>query len=521
MGDRMTSARPFRRRIVVNTASTAAGNVWAIVIALVTLPLLLRGLGTEAFGTWVLLQTFSAITGWFSLLDLGIGTASTRTVAGEAATGSRGVAVVVGSSLAVFAALGLACAVALAAIGPIVFPRLFHTPEHLVDELQFAAVVFAAQAAVDLLTEGIEACLEGTQRVDLSRLIDATRRTAVAVATCIAALAGGGLGGVAVASFGASTVGTVFAIVLLRATLRASGSGIDRLKVSREVVVELLRYGRDVAVLRPLGVLHRTMDRVIAGTVLGPSAVALVEIATQVQNGADAILSASSYAVVPSASWLSAREDESALRRLLLDGTRFSMLVTAPVVVGAAMLIDPLLRVWVGRSYGEAAGLAVVALLYVALTSPLQVGSNLLLGTGGARSILKAALIAVVINLVASLVLANTIGLVGVFLGTLVGTSVLVPLLGRSVIGEVRASPLQFVRQSVVPAILPTIAMILTIAAVRAAGLGDWPTIVVGGLLGLIAFAVTAVRFSLHRSERAEITRVAGRFTGRLRMGAR
>jgi O-antigen/teichoic acid export membrane protein len=68
-----------------------------------------------------------------------------------------------------------------------------------------------------------------------------------------------------------------------------------------------------VAVLRPLGVLHRTIDRVVVGSVLGPSAVALVEIATQMMNGADAILSAMSYAVLPSAAWLRARGDRATL----------------------------------------------------------------------------------------------------------------------------------------------------------------------------------------------------------------
>ncbi|MEZ5243395.1 MAG: hypothetical protein R2696_16870 [Microthrixaceae bacterium] len=37
----------------------------------------------------------------------------------------------------------------------------------------------------------------------------------------------------------------------------------------RRDVVKLVRDGRDVALMRPLGVVRRTMDRVIAGVVLG------------------------------------------------------------------------------------------------------------------------------------------------------------------------------------------------------------------------------------------------------------
>jgi hypothetical protein len=58
-GRRLTeSRRPFRRQVLVNTASSGVANGWAMVVAFVSLPVLLSGLGQAAFGTWVLLSTF-------------------------------------------------------------------------------------------------------------------------------------------------------------------------------------------------------------------------------------------------------------------------------------------------------------------------------------------------------------------------------------------------------------------------------------------------------------------------------
>ncbi|HET7718445.1 MAG TPA: oligosaccharide flippase family protein, partial [Acidimicrobiales bacterium] len=160
--------------MLLNTAWTGVANFWAMVLALVTLPLLLHGLGRVAFGTWALLQTFSAITGWLSLVDLGVGTASTRAIAEQASLDDdRAVAGTIASTLACFASLGLVCAGILALAGPSVLPALFKTPSGLRDDLTFAVVVFAAQIVADLLTEGVESCLEGLQRVDLSRAVDA------------------------------------------------------------------------------------------------------------------------------------------------------------------------------------------------------------------------------------------------------------------------------------------------------------------------------------------------------------
>ncbi len=80
-GSSAIDRKQLKRRLVVNTAATGFGSAWSIVLGLVTLPVLLAQLGSEAFGVWVLIQTFSAFTGWCSLVDVGIGVAGTRAIA--------------------------------------------------------------------------------------------------------------------------------------------------------------------------------------------------------------------------------------------------------------------------------------------------------------------------------------------------------------------------------------------------------------------------------------------------------
>ena len=223
------------------------------------------------------------------------------------------------------------------------------------------------------------------------------------------ALAGGGLRGVAAASLAASGPASSWASAVLAPRLPPA----RWLRPSVAGARALVHYGKTVALLQPLGVIHRTMDRLIVGVVLGPSAVTLVEIATQVQNGADAVLSASSYSVRPDVVLAAgpgrrgvaggaARDRYPLLAARHLPGHRPRRHPGRPH--------DPAL----GRPrYSAAAGLATVALLYTALTAPLQVGSNLLLGVGRAKAILRAAAAAVAINLVASVLLVHAVGIVG------------------------------------------------------------------------------------------------------------
>jgi O-antigen/teichoic acid export membrane protein len=467
-----------------------------MVVSLVSVPILLHGLGTDAFGTWVLLQTFSAVTGWFSLADIGTSTAATRLVAERASLGEHdGTRTAIASAMTTFLFLSVASCLVVAVGGTAVFPRLFNTPDSLVHDLRVATVFFGLQVLVDLLTEGAESCLEGLQRVDVSRAVDAVRRTSVAIATCVVATTTGSLSGVAAASLAGATVGTLVAF----GALRRYGGRVGRPK--RADMGDLLRYGRVVAVLRPLGVLHRTMDRFIVGWILGPAAVTLVEIATQIQTGAESVLSATSYAVVPSASWLQARGDRHSLRELLDMGTKYSVLATSAFVTLGIVFAGPFVRVWVGAQYEAAAGLTVVALVFVAVTAPLQVGSNLLLGIGRASDILKPALAAVVVNLVMSIVLVHAVGIVGCFIGTILGATLLVPFLGRSTLAATGSNAVTFLRRAVLPCLLPSAAMAVIGGIVVALPLRDLATLVIGVPAASLAFGVTAFRWSVSHDE--------------------
>jgi O-antigen/teichoic acid export membrane protein len=143
----------------------------------------------------------------------------------------------------------------------------------------------------------------------------------------------------------------------------------------------------------------------------------------------------------------------------------------------------------------------VVALLYVALTSPLQVGSNLLLGVGRAGAIVRAAAAAVLVNVAASLVLVHAEGIVGVFLGTLVGTALLVPMLGRAMLAEVGTSAEHFLRVAMAPVVIATLALVVAAGTVVVLPLPDWVTVLGATVAGAGAYAVAASRLAFQPGE--------------------
>ena len=510
---RQDQERPFRRRLVVNTAMTGLGNVWSIVVSAIALPLTLHGLGINAFGLWVLVQTFSAFTGWFALVDFGIGTAATRFLAARAAVGDEnGTATCAATAMASFVVAGAVAMLGFAALGREFLPGMFSVRASDQAVFRTTIAIFAVQLFVDVLTRGAECCLEGLNRVDLARGIELGRRTLTVGSVAVVALAGGGLVAVAAVSLATSIPACIVAqCVLYRCLPRWPA------RPNRAELATLFGYGRDIALLRPIGVVHRMMDRVIVGATLGPAAVALVEIATQVQVGADAILSASTYSVIPSASWLDARGDRVHLAELFVRGTRLAVLATVPFIVVPAILAPELVRTWLGDDKSAASGLIVVALAYILLTAPVQVASNVLVGIGRARSVLWPALAAVVVNFVVSIVLVRHVGIVGAFIGTLVAAPfVVVPLLHAAFV-RMQVSLREFLTNGIGPAVAPAVLLAAAVGVIKRAPISDLTTLVVAGAVGMALYAASTFALALDGSERLAIRAAIGRTVGQRR----
>lgn len=499
--------RPYRRSVLRGTVATGVGNGWAMVLGLVTLPILLNRLGSDAFGLWVLLQTFSATSGWLSLGDLGLTTSVTRYVAADLAESSGAESArLAGSALSLCVLLGVAWGAALALVGPTLLTGLFQVPDDLVDDFRAALAWLGLMTAADFFIRGALAVLDGAQRVEWSRSLDMGRRTLATGGATVAALAGAGLAGTAAAS----ALGTVVAAgVTLRYLHR-----LPELRVGRPHLASarrLLRFGSTVALLRPLGVIHRTMDRIIIGAALGPGAVTLVEIATQIQNGAEAVLGASSYAVAPSAAWLEGSGAHHRVRELVITGTRYTLIATLPVVVVTALLAGPAITVWLSAAELDAAGLAVLALAYTAVTAPLQVGSTFLVGTGRVAPVFRAAAAGLTVNLVLSLVLVGPLGSRGVFLATLISGLAIVPLLAHAILGAVDVTAMTFLRESVLPPAVAAGVIGVFVAVPVLLPLPAFATLLAGGAVAVGVGGLVIPRLAMTPGELGNLLRTLRR----------
>ena len=159
------ASRPHATRLIHNTAWNLAGLALPLVVAVLAMPALIAGLGPERFG---FLTVVWVVVGYFGLLDLGVGQATTRSVAARIdASAAAQVPGLVWNSLLISTALGLAGAALLAGAAPLVDRLVTGPGSPLGDEGLAAIRVLAASVPFLVLSSALRGTLEGLGRFDL------------------------------------------------------------------------------------------------------------------------------------------------------------------------------------------------------------------------------------------------------------------------------------------------------------------------------------------------------------------
>lgn len=138
------------RKAMLTAATSGLAKIFSVSTGLITVPLTLHHLGTERYGMWMTLSTFSAL---LSFADLGIGNGLMTSVA--KAVGRDDVAEIkklISSAYAFLLAIGVFLATAIITFGPYIpWEHLFNVKEPLaISESRPAAIIFLLSIAAQI-----------------------------------------------------------------------------------------------------------------------------------------------------------------------------------------------------------------------------------------------------------------------------------------------------------------------------------------------------------------------------------
>ncbi len=151
------------------------------------------------------------------------------------------------------------------------------------------------------------------------------------------------------------------------------------------------------------------------------SAITFYEISTKLSGFLEKLTDPLIDTFFPLASEMHTADRAGSLRKLLLQGTRISLLMVTPGLVLFSWYGADIIGWWVGEEYvARSLPILYVFLGVIALSVLDSTASRILLGTGRIRFAAAVSLAVAVSNLALSLVMVKKYGLIGVALGTLI-----------------------------------------------------------------------------------------------------
>lgn len=343
--------------LIRNSAFNLGGQSIAVLAALICVPITFRLLGTERFG---LLTLVWSMLSYAIVFDLGTGPAVARaTAASIVSDDGRRIAAIVRAGMTIQIVIGVCAGLLVAVLAPTLL-SLLKVPVVYRDDAQLALYALAVCLPVVLITQSMQAVLEGLERFDLIAYV----RTPVAVATyaipAIGAVAGWSLAHIMVLIAASRFVAVLVMNGMYRAALPPGQHG-----VMKHELPALFKFGRWLAISGVLAQLLMYLDRFLLSGMHGLNAVAQYAAPYDATTKLLVIPGSIGVAMFPGLTKDAARERvDEAVTRSHAAG-RLTMLLLLPAVLVLLILAGPILHLWLGPTIG-AQGIAAFRFLLVA-----------------------------------------------------------------------------------------------------------------------------------------------------------
>lgn len=339
----LTSGRLLAR----NTIWNLIGGGGPMLVAIVCIPILIKGLGKDRFGVLALAWVIIGYAGFF---DLGVGRALTQLVARKLGAGEdHEVPALVWTSLALMLVLGIVGGAAVALISPWLVHHALHIPAALQRETLYSFYLLGLSLPIVITTAGLRGFLEAHQRFDLVSALRIPLNVFVFAGPLLVLPFSHSLFPVVAVLVGGRVVGWVAHLLLC---LRVMPRLRHQIAWHNPSVGRLLSFGGWLTVTNIIGPLMLSLDRFLIGALLSVTAVAYYATSYELVARLFAVSAALAGVMFPAFSTSFTQDPRHAAR--LYDQSLLAIAgVLAPACFLIVLLANPILILWVGPQFAE------------------------------------------------------------------------------------------------------------------------------------------------------------------------
>ncbi|MCL0092617.1 oligosaccharide flippase family protein [Dehalococcoidia bacterium] len=415
----MQPEQSVSQKIVRNTKFNVLGTFWGILVALFLTPYIIGHIGVERFGIWAIV---AVLTGYFGLLDFGIGTSFIKYISEfYAKKDYEKVNQVINTGVifySIFAALIIALAFFI--INPLL--NLFNIPPELYSEARFVFLLGIIIFAVSNALSSLGAIQGGLQRMDITNKVEIAVSIPIIIGTIFFLERGYGLRGLMINSAIILVITSIINIIIafkLLPELR-----FNPFLFTREMLKKLFDFGYKLQISRFAQLISFQTDKFLITYFLDIGLVTFYQLGSSVTQKLRQIPLLLVSAFVPAASEIEAKGGEGSLNELYLRGSKYLILVSVPLLFFIISNAHLIMLAWMGKGY-EMAALA-IQILGVGYFANLVSGaaSSIAVGVAKTEFEMKCGIFLAILNLFLSIVLIIKIGFLGVVIGTTISLTI-------------------------------------------------------------------------------------------------
>lgn len=496
-----------KQNIWSNAVSNYVRTVIGMGVGLLTFRLVYQGLSKEQFGFWSLLWS---VFGYGILLDFGFGFAAQKRVAELSVKQDWSKLSRVLSTILFFymgIAMVIACGAFFAA-EPLI--HAFHVSPAHADEFRRVLIVFFVGIGLAFPMGIFPEILRGQQRIRLANnLVSAAMLLRLGFIYCAIRFNWGFTAVMLIALFFALAPDFLAAVFAMR---QLPSVRLSPRLVSMGLIGETMQFSIFAYLGTATNIVLGKTDQLILGATLSVGAVAVYQAGAKIAEVFSQFTKQLQDTLSPAAAHLHANGDRGALRDLLVNSLRWSILIATPLYLLCAFYLPELLRLLTGdRVVAEETvwvGQVLLVWFYTTLLTH-SVSKRIFMMCGHERSLLWMGLAEAAANLLLSLALVLTFrSVIAVAVGSLIPTLLFGWIwLWPWMASEAGIRPSTLLKQAVVPAWRACAPMLAVLGALKCVVLAPQAESVhamfveatIAGIVGLVG----VWRLALGPAERA------------------
>lgn len=416
----------------------------SIIVAFFLFPFIVRHTGQELYGIYLIVMT---VTGYFLLLDLGIGSALLKYVSEYNGSGNvEAINRIINASFSFYALIGLIAALLLFGCS-LYFHRFFRIEAQ---NLVLAKQLFTIAAIYSLISWPLSIfrlIVQGLNLWDVEATVNMMVQILNALLAVIIFTAGYGIVFYVIASQTLNILGctTFYLIAKKKTPFKIFFPCLD-VKTFRFI----FNFSSFMFLSSVVGIFIFQIHNFIIGYFLSLSAVTIYAVAYNIQNYFRTINSAIGAPPYTMASEMEGQGDYSGQRMLVFKGTKYMSAVFLPVILIMFFFAEPFINYWMGPGFQESILPARIIILFWLFNGTITSAMNMLTAKGIVKTPFYITIFVAIANIVIGISLIKFIGITAVALGlTLSMIFIGAPLYLRLSLKSVNVSFMEYFNKAV------------------------------------------------------------------------